>query len=61
MRIQSGVAGAGGTEDGKGSEGKTGDLAVRMCQDVRTSGFFCPSFLDASVCVRSTLASQCTA
>ena len=32
-------------------------LAVRMCQDVRTSGFFCPSFLDASVCARSTLAS----
>jgi hypothetical protein len=37
---------------------KEGDLAVRMCQDVRTSGFFCPSFLDASVCARRTLVSS---
>jgi hypothetical protein len=54
------LAGGGCCEDGKEDERKTADLAVGMCQDVRTSGFFCPSFLDASVCGRRTLASQCT-
>ena len=53
------VAGAHGTEDGVEEEGKTGDWAVGMCQDVRTSGFFCPSFLDTPVSARRKLASKC--
>ena len=53
------VAGANGTEDGKEEVGKTGDWAVGMCQDVRTSGFFCPSFLDSPVSARCRLASDC--